>query len=196
MDCGAAFGSWTLCALAAGASYSYAWSPQHLPGAEPERITFLKSLKANGWEGYVEISDAALYSHAGWLDLGDGRFMTEPPRGWPPGVPVEPIRTNPWTPQEGTAFLVRPCITLDRWSELTNPNRIDFVKVDVEGSELHVLQGARRTLVKHKPIVIVENHLYLDRGIEKDVIELMRTYGYDAEVRSVSNDLSHTRFYQ
>lgn len=196
LDCGAAFGSWTLCALAAGAQFAYAWSPQHLPGAEPERLTFLKSLRLNGWEQYAEISDSALYSHTGWLNLGNGDFMTSAPRGWSPFIPTAPARTVPWSPNEGTDFLVRPCITLDRWAELANPQKIDFVKVDVEGAEVHVLQGARRTLVKHKPVVIVETHEYLFRGITQDVIELMRSYGYEAEVRIKSVDLSHVRFSQ
>jgi FkbM family methyltransferase len=34
--------------------------------------------------------------------------------------------------------------------------RVDFVKIDVEGHELNVLQGARRTLEQHHPTLMVE----------------------------------------
>uniref|UniRef100_A0A0G4I8Y1 Methyltransferase FkbM domain-containing protein n=1 Tax=Chromera velia CCMP2878 TaxID=1169474 RepID=A0A0G4I8Y1_9ALVE len=35
-------------------------------------------------------------------------------------------------------------------------DRVDFVKIDVEGHELSVLQGALRTLMVHRPVVLVE----------------------------------------
>ena len=34
---------------------------------------------------------------------------------------------------------------------------VDFVKIDVEGHELEVLQGARETLLKYKPTIFVES---------------------------------------
>ena len=35
-------------------------------------------------------------------------------------------------------------------------NRLDFIKIDVEGSELFVLRGAARTIAKFRPLVLVE----------------------------------------
>ena len=35
-------------------------------------------------------------------------------------------------------------------------DKIDLLKLDVEGSELHVLEGAQRTMTKDKPTVIIE----------------------------------------
>ena len=36
--------------------------------------------------------------------------------------------------------------------------RPDLIKVDVEGAEMNVLRGAARTLIEHRPIVVVEVH--------------------------------------
>ncbi len=46
--------------------------------------------------------------------------------------------------------------TLDTWAEEANPERIDLIKVDVEGEELPVLKGAAGTLRKFRPKLIVE----------------------------------------
>jgi FkbM family methyltransferase len=34
--------------------------------------------------------------------------------------------------------------------------KIDVIKIDVEGAEMHVLEGARRTLSSHRPVLMVE----------------------------------------
>lgn len=44
-------------------------------------------------------------------------------------------------------------LTLD---EVLEGKRIDFLKIDVEGGEFDVLQGARRTLREHRPVVVFE----------------------------------------
>jgi FkbM family methyltransferase len=46
--------------------------------------------------------------------------------------------------------------TLDRHLEAVGPRRV-LVKIDTEGSELAVLQGARRTLERHRPLVVCES---------------------------------------
>ncbi|HCW07093.1 MAG TPA: hypothetical protein DGG95_06995, partial [Cytophagales bacterium] len=35
-------------------------------------------------------------------------------------------------------------------------NRIDFIKIDIEGSELYALQGGKETLKKFRPYVLIE----------------------------------------
>ena len=37
-----------------------------------------------------------------------------------------------------------------------NLNRLDYVKIDVEGAEQQVLAGGRKTIVKYQPIVQME----------------------------------------
>lgn len=46
-----------------------------------------------------------------------------------------------------------PRITIDAWQLQT----LGFLKLDVEGSEVHALEGARATLLRCKPIVLFEH---------------------------------------
>lgn len=58
-------------------------------------------------------------------------------------------------------------------------SNVDFVKVDVEGFEGHVLRGARQTLARHKPVVVLElNHWCLNafqRTSIPDFLDLLRS---------------------
>lgn len=45
-------------------------------------------------------------------------------------------------------------VTLDH--ELADLDRIDLIKIDVEGAELHALRGGDATLVRHRPAVLFE----------------------------------------
>jgi FkbM family methyltransferase len=49
-----------------------------------------------------------------------------------------------------------PVERLDTLIDRQGVARVDVIKIDVEGAELHVLEGARRTLAAHRPILMVE----------------------------------------
>jgi FkbM family methyltransferase len=60
-----------------------------------------------------------------------------------------------------------PSITVDDFCEEKQLHRVDLIKIDTDGHEFQVLQGARRTLAKHGPRVVFEVGLYLlhERGM-------------------------------
>jgi FkbM family methyltransferase len=53
-----------------------------------------------------------------------------------------------------------PCETLDHYVQRNDIPRVDVIKIDVEGHELSVLAGARATLDRFKPMVVVEFNSY------------------------------------
>jgi hypothetical protein len=55
------------------------------------------------------------------------------------------ITTNPNAP-------TIPAITVDGFVEEHSLARVDFIKIDVEGFEKAVLEGATRTIARHSPI--------------------------------------------
>lgn len=66
------------------------------------------------------------------------------------------IKENPDISQIETIKKIKcPTTTLDR--SIPENHTIKFIKIDVEGGEFHVLQGAKRILRKSKPIIAFEN---------------------------------------
>jgi hypothetical protein len=48
------------------------------------------------------------------------------------------------------------CVTLDAFVAERKLDRLDFMKIDVEGWELSVLRGASRTLATLSPVIVFE----------------------------------------
>src|SRR3984893_18651282 len=73
--------------------------------------------------------------------------------------------------------------TIDSIAEQYSIDRMDLVKVDVEGNELSVLKGARRSLTRFRPVLIVE------------ISRHQRTYGYTgAEVKNFLDEYGYNTF--
>ena len=60
--------------------------------------------------------------------------------------------------------------------ELTD---VDFIKIDVEGYENQVVLGAKETLLRNKPIIIVEQKGFSDRFNETqfEAVDTLKSYG-------------------
>jgi FkbM family methyltransferase len=71
--------------------------------------------------------------------------------------------------------------TLDTWIDEHPMNRVDMIKIDIEGAELPCLQGARRTLQRFKPVLIVElqDTTAITAGYRAtDILDLLSGLGY------------------
>ena len=61
-----------------------------------------------------------------------------------------------------------------------NLNNIDYIKVDCEGFEYRVLQGAEQTIKRNRPVVVVEqkpHDAYADQYGQHEAIALLQSWG-------------------
>lgn len=75
--------------------------------------------------------------------------------------------------------------TLDGFAARRGIDRLDFVKIDVEGAELHVLRGGRKTIAELLPTVMVEvEDRHLERfGVDSaQIAEWFTAQGYGMSV--------------
>jgi FkbM family methyltransferase len=69
-------------------------------------------------------------------------------------------------------------ITLDEWASENDINKIDVVKIDVEGHEFDAIQGCKIVLQKMKPVFIIEIELRHANYTIHDIFEFIKGYGY------------------
>src|SRR5207244_2913504 len=92
---------------------------------------------------------------------------------------------------EPVSVRVRP---LDAFLDEAGASRVDLIKIDVEGAEMMVLRGAKQTLQRHRPAIIIEliEELLESMGTSSDEVsrflaELgyarIRDFGDNAEFR-------------
>ena len=94
--------------------------------------------------------------------------------------------------ESGWGTILRPSIdrkaqidvrttSLDRWLLQNDLQSIDFLKVDAEGSEYRILEGATHLLATHRPVVVFEANeecLARDGRGTSDLLSLMESIGY------------------
>ncbi len=74
-------------------------------------------------------------------------------------------------------------IRLDDWRPDNPVNQIDFIKLDIEGSELDALLGARRTLTRFHPTIVAETKCGWNH---EEIRQLLSATGY--QCRSFRGD--------
>ncbi|MBU0995462.1 MAG: FkbM family methyltransferase [Proteobacteria bacterium] len=128
---------------------------------EPQRIVF-QNLCANmsiNSISNVECHQMAVSGKEGFILLPDIRYDVEGNFG---GVEIDKFQTGQKV----------PAVTLDDFLEIPC---LKLLKIDVEGMEVDVIQGAKTIIETHKPIIYIEN----DRSEKsKDLIEIIRSLNY------------------
>jgi FkbM family methyltransferase len=74
--------------------------------------------------------------------------------------------------------------TLDDFTERTGIERLNLIKMDVDGNELPVLQGGLNVLKRFRPILVMELSPYVHREHHHDFgvfVELLREAGYSLQ---------------
>lgn len=79
---------------------------------------------------------------------------------------------------EATAGRTVETLTID---ELNIQEKISFIKVDIQGSDLFALQGAKNTILKNKPVIVFEFEEQLQNEFKtsfNDYVEFVRSINY------------------
>ncbi len=72
----------------------------------------------------------------------------------------------------------------------------DFIKVDTEGGELNVIEGARETIVKCKPRLMIEAHKEYHKDATAKVKEMVQSYIPDYKMTILDeNETQYTHCY-
>lgn len=108
---------------------------------EPEVSVAVDLERNRSLNGFLDLH---VYTEGLW-DKSDRVEMASYAPHWPEGTTTGPFRM----------------VTLDSFQF---PN-VDWLKVDVEGAEARVLTGARETIARCKPTIIVEVHTFLDAAL-------------------------------
>ena len=66
---------------------------------------------------------------------------------------------------------------LDDLNELNQEN-ISLIKIDVEGHEFEVLEGARNVIMKNKPIIIFEHNIGTNKNNIEDIERFLQNQEY------------------
>ena len=130
IDVGAHLGTFTRIALQRGARLVVAVEPDPV-NADCFARTFATEIA----DGRVQLVKAAAWHSSGSLQFEVGNASQT---GHVAGA------------QTDRAVTVR-AVTLDEMIEELKLDRVDFIKMDIEGAERHALAGARRLLAAHKP---------------------------------------------
>ncbi len=170
VDVGANMGWFSL--LAAGA----VGPGGHVLAVEPNpaNVELLRSSARDNGFANIEAHCVALADEPGTVALEtDGSNGRVIPIDGPPPAPVR-------------ASFVVAALPLDDLVERAGLDRVDLVKIDVEGAEPLALRGARRALQTYRPVLVSEFYpLALDLapwGSAQGYLDMLRALGYRLQV--------------
>jgi FkbM family methyltransferase len=153
-DVGAAYGSFTLCALAAGAALVVA--------AEPDKEVFY-----------------ALCNNVNINGPAPGRFVGVPAVVWDrDGCSAGFDAGNNSSVPGPNAHEHRPGVTVDGLCQRMGIHRLDWLKIDVEGMESYVVAGALESIKRYRPRLFIENHPGLVVGGHEAITARLAPLGY------------------
>jgi FkbM family methyltransferase len=153
LDIGAAFGSYAITAAIQGARV-YALEP-----GECCRAILSQNIEVNpNISERITVVPFGVHSSDGFFDPVSGELRTE--------------------------LIGEKCLvvkTIDTIVQDLNIERLDLMKFDIEGVEFLALQGAKNTLEKFKPRLLIEEHEFKVPGIGKSCQEFLEPLGYTCE---------------
>jgi FkbM family methyltransferase len=136
--------------------------------ADPENAALLRANAERNRMAQIQVLEAAAWSHSGKLTFRRPRPFTR----------MEG-HVVPEASQDDQSITI-PAVSLDELIFQEGRRAPQVVKIDVEGAEWAVLEGARRTLREVKPALLCDVHN--PQEVEK-IRALLREFGYSTEER-------------
>jgi hypothetical protein len=78
--------------------------------------------------------------------------------------------------------LVVPTVTID-WLGFFMNDAVDFIKMDIEGSEPEAIRGAEKTITRFKPRMVIAT--YHKSGQTEEIERLLKSYRNDYQIQYV-----------
>ena len=132
-----------------------------------------KSIHLNDFD--ITVVNKAIYDKTGNIYFGAGKGGCE---FWSNGLIKNEVR-------EDVQWEKVPCISLDDWIKQDKkkiPEKITFIKMDIEGSEVAALRGMKKMLKKngYPPIFVESNSwtLFLQNETQKSLLNTANEMGY------------------
>lgn len=89
-----------------------------------------------------------------------------------------------------TPIVKMDAVTIDEFSESNNIERIDYLKMDVEGAEMHILEGAVNTIKKFRPSLAIAiyhgGELFMEDFYKVPILIKKITDDYEYYIRTFS----------
>lgn len=163
IDAGSALGMFTLpAAKTFPDAHIFAFEP-----SLPERTLFRRNLQLNAIQKRVTLIPYGLWNQ-------DTKLLFRS-HGYLSGIAGIADVTN--THPANERIKVR---SLDSWWEEQGRPKIDLIKMDIEGSEIEALQGAKVMLANCRPRLLVEAYHVRDgKRTFEPVVEILNAFGYE-----------------
>jgi len=91
-------------------------------------------------------------------------------------------------------YLEVKMFTIDDFVKMKNINNLEFMKVDIEGAEAFVFEGAQKTLKNTKLDIVLETHLSYEVAKLYDMFVNLGYHWYD-EAGSLMKNIKHNTHY-
>jgi FkbM family methyltransferase len=161
LDCGANIGLFALfLASRTPAIHLHCYEP-----ASDTRDRLVRNVASNGLDTSITVHPFGLWRSQSRLSLADGRSSGHRTvHKSAPDVATTPI----------------DCVDLACAVDKAGAHRVQLLKIDTEGAELEILDGAPPATLERIDRIAVECHDHLRPGTTARLIELLRSRGFDA----------------
>ena len=139
--------------------------------ANPETAALLRrNIERNGFGPRCQVFDLALGDREGDVEFilsSDDAFSS--------------LISNDRVPEKRRVKV--PMKTLDRLVEEAGIDKLDLIKIDVEGAELMVISGAQSVITQYRPHIFMEINMQNNPSVApEETIRSMTALGYEARI--------------